>query len=231
PLLRGLAMELLPVCRTRGVAFLLAERPRTGPAEFSAQGPTLAAVGCDSIPNDALRRLAEQIFESVREDTKLMIFNEAAQMLEFAWASAWLRHVVALPMQYKQRSLGLMLAINCTDDGDFTSVEVQLLRSVADRVGAFLHKQQLYDDLSELLLGLLDSLINSIDAKDPYTCGHSERVAFLSRRLAEAIGLGPVEAQRVYLAGLLHDVGKIGVPDAILLKPGRLTPDAFAGLQ
>ncbi len=240
PLLERVARECLPVCRARGVAFLVLDPSgNRGDADGSSIlqsgtapcGAKLVTVGCEGAPPDEVRRLANQILHESREDTKLVIHNDAAQIAELAWASGWLRHVAALPMQHRHRRLGVLLAINCVDEGDFTSVEVQLLRSVADRVAAFLHKQRLYDDLSELLLGLLDSLINSIDAKDPYTCGHSERVAFLSRRLAEAVGLGAFEAQRVYLAGLLHDIGKIGVPDAILIKPGKLTADEYTVLK
>jgi HD-GYP domain-containing protein (c-di-GMP phosphodiesterase class II) len=77
----------------------------------------------------------------------------------------------------------------------------------------------------------LRAMVNSVDAKDRYTCGHSERVAHISRALAQAAQLPPVDCDRVYLAGLLHDVGKIGVPDAILCKPGKLTTDEFDALK
>lgn len=121
--------------------------------------------------------------------------------------------------------------MNCRDEGDYSSIDVQLHRAVADRITAFLENQRLYDDLADLLMGLLHAMVSSIDAKDPYTSGHSERVAHLSRRLAEALGFSQVMCQRVYLSGLLHDVGKIGVPDAILCKPGKLTEEEFTILK
>src|SRR5690606_26088192 len=65
-------------------------------------------------------------------------------------------------------------------------------------------------------------------AKDRYTCGHSERVAMLARRIAQAAGLSGPQAERVHICGLLHDVGKIGVPEAVLCKPGRLNDEEFA---
>jgi putative nucleotidyltransferase with HDIG domain len=71
------------------------------------------------------------------------------------------------------------------------------------------------------------ALTSSIDAKDPYTCGHSERVALLSKRLAEIMGWSKAQAERIYLCGLLHDIGKIGVPEAVLQKPGKLTNIEF----
>jgi len=71
------------------------------------------------------------------------------------------------------------------------------------------------------------ALVSSVDAKDPYTCGHSERVALLARRLASELGLGAEEIERVYLGGLLHDIGKIGTPENILRKEGRLEDEEF----
>ena len=82
-----------------------------------------------------------------------------------------------------------------------------------------------------LLMGLLHSLVNAVDAKDTYTCGHSERVALLSRTLAQVAGLGEQFVDRIYMAGLLHDVGKIGVPEAVLQKTGRLTPEEFEQIK
>jgi len=74
-------------------------------------------------------------------------------------------------------------------------------------------------------MGLLHSLTSAVDAKDAYTCGHSERVALLSRHLAQQIQLSDSEVERIYMAGLLHDVGKIGVPKNVLQKTGRLTAE------
>lgn len=75
----------------------------------------------------------------------------------------------------------------------------------------------------ELFLSVIRLIMGAVDAKDPTTAGHSERVAELSRELAEASGLSAQEVDDIYLAGLLHDVGKIGVPDSILNFPGRLS--------
>lgn len=71
------------------------------------------------------------------------------------------------------------------------------------------------------------SLVNAIDAKDEYTHGHSARVAEYSRRIAECSGMSPEECNDVYYAALLHDVGKIGVPENIINKKGKLTDEEF----
>ncbi|MBR0399564.1 MAG: HD-GYP domain-containing protein [Mogibacterium sp.] len=76
-----------------------------------------------------------------------------------------------------------------------------------------------------------EALANAIDAKDKYTHGHSTRVAEYSKKIAEAAGKSPEECEQVYFAGLLHDVGKIGVPDQIINKDGKLTDEEFAYIK
>jgi len=80
---------------------------------------------------------------------------------------------------------------------------------------------------SELFTGFLQSLLSAVDAKDHYTAGHSNRVARVSVCLARQMGLSPAERDTLYLAGLLHDIGKIGIDDQVLNKPGRLTTEEF----
>ena len=79
-----------------------------------------------------------------------------------------------------------------------------------------------------MFAGTVHALINAIDAKDPYTRGHSDRVATFARLLAEAAGLPEDMVARSYLCGTVHDLGKIGVPESVLCKPGRLTDEEFA---
>jgi HD-GYP domain-containing protein (c-di-GMP phosphodiesterase class II) len=79
----------------------------------------------------------------------------------------------------------------------------------------------------ELFIGTIRMLANAIDAKDPYTRGHSERVAFYSTLVAKELGMSASEIENVHLAGLIHDVGKIGIEDRILRKPSALTDDEY----
>jgi HD-GYP domain-containing protein (c-di-GMP phosphodiesterase class II) len=79
----------------------------------------------------------------------------------------------------------------------------------------------------ELFIGTIRMLANAIDAKDPYTRGHSERVAYYSTIVAKELGMSSAEIENVHLAGLIHDVGKIGIEDRILRKPSALTDDEY----
>jgi len=84
--------------------------------------------------------------------------------------------------------------------------------------------QQLQRGIYQSLLGLA----NALEAKDVYTRGHSERVGSMSRRLAVALGLAPADVEIVGRAGLLHDIGKIGIPEGVLRKPGALNAYEWA---
>src|SRR4030042_1342451 len=123
--------------------------------------------------------------------------------------------------------IGLMVAINRIDKPDFDSTDAKLFNSVANGCVIFIDNGRLFRDLEELFIGSLKALTSSIDAKDPYTRGHSERVAFISRWIAERVGgetpLKGEEIRKIYLAGLLHDIGKMGIDDAVLRKKGKLT--------
>ena len=83
----------------------------------------------------------------------------------------------------------------------------------------------------QIILQSMSTFVNFIDAKDPYTKGHSRRVAIVATELARKYGLDETECQHVYYAGLLHDSGKISVPDSILKKVGILTREEYAEMQ
>ena len=133
--------------------------------------------------------------------------------------------------QNDNSTTGLMVAINRIDKPDFDSIDVKLFNSVANGCAVFIENGRLFKDLKELFIGSLKALTSSIDAKDPYTHGHSERVAFISQWIAERIAeketLKEEQIHKIYLAGLLHDIGKIGIDEAVLCKEGKLTEQEF----
>lgn len=233
-ILKHVGTELLAVTRAAGVAFVLPwhdyeEKTSFGQSDLrrAGQWKHVISVGDTSASTGDLARLTDTLLPQLEIGPKHILLNKASETPGLEWTKPWLKHLAAYPMQQDGANLGVCYTINCTDAGDYTSVDVQLFRAIVDRVTAALHNQHLYDDLADLLMGMLHALVNSVDAKDPYTFGHSGRVAFFSRALAQSAGLTPIECERVYLSGLLHDIGKIGVPDAVLTKPGRLTREEF----
>ena len=146
-----------------------------------------------------------------------------------------INNILAVPLNGADSMIGLMVATNILDKPDFDSTDVKLFNTVAHQCAVFMENGRLFGDLKELFVGALKALTNSIDAKDQYTRGHSERVAFISRwiaeRLSETIPLDEEQIHRIYLAGLLHDVGKIGVNEAVLRKKGKLTDEELARIK
>lgn len=113
---------------------------------------------------------------------------------------------------------------------------VYTLYSLGDEVGkARTREIQFYKEAQEREAALFEetteALANAIDAKDKYTSGHSKRVAVLSRKIAEKAGLSEEECEQVYFSGLLHDIGKIGVRDDVINKPGKLTEEEFENIK
>lgn len=92
------------------------------------------------------------------------------------------------------------------------------------RIKSLLHVKALHDDLDHIE-SILFTLATALEAKDLYTRGHSERVTKYAVGLATALGLSPREIEQVRRGSLLHDIGKIGIREEILLKPGKLTPE------
>ncbi|MBN1437534.1 MAG: HD-GYP domain-containing protein [Sedimentisphaerales bacterium] len=150
--------------------------------------------------------------------------------LSNAWPD-WVGSAVLGPICQGSRLAGVIAGLNHKSTRKFDAFAAKMLASLGNEIAVYLDNSRLYQDMQELLLGSLRALTSSIDAKDPYTCGHSERVARLARFLAQQIGLSQAEQENIYLTGLLHDVGKIGVSEQVLCKPGRLGDDEFEQIK
>jgi putative nucleotidyltransferase with HDIG domain len=126
---------------------------------------------------------------------------------------------------------GWLVAVNTPEGRPFSSAGIERLHYVASLIETQLANARIYTELKGLLFGVIRALTAAIDAKDAYTSGHSERVARIAVRLAEELAMPAPRRSDLYLAGLLHDVGKIGVGDGVLNKPGPLSEDEFRAIQ
>jgi len=126
----------------------------------------------------------------------------------------------------QEHVLGGLEALNKIQ-GTFNDDDTQLLQILANQAATVLEIAGLYTDANELFMDVVRSLTAAIDAKDPYTEGHSRRVSEYSVAIARELGLPPEQIYHIRIGSLLHDVGKIGIPDAILAKTGELTEAEF----
>ncbi|WP_428388257.1 HD-GYP domain-containing protein [Mucisphaera sp.] len=140
--------------------------------------------------------------------------------------------VLVEPIHHDHVVVGLIAAGGRVgDEEDVSSVEMQFFDATAEFLGTYHENLARFAEQERMFLGTLRALTASIDAKDPYTRGHSQRVALLAQQTAQAVGLSEEEIERVRIAGLVHDVGKIGVPERVLLKAGRLTDEEFGEIK
>ncbi len=128
-------------------------------------------------------------------------------------------------------SAGALVVVNPVEGRAIGALEIERGQYVASLIAAQSHNARIYADLKDLLFGIIRALTAAIDAKDPYTSGHSERVARIAVRIAEEMGMPPHKRSDLYLTGLLHDVGKIGIDDDVLKKVGALTPEEYRRIQ
>ena len=148
-----------------------------------------------------------------------------------SWPMPELQQVVVAPISDGEKTFGWLAALNHASGEEFSTVEASLMASVGALLGIHCGNHDLYRQQADLLAGVVRALTSAIDAKDPYTCGHSDRVARISVRLAEELGLSGDILQTLYMAGLLHDIGKIGIDDSVLRKAGCLTPAEFEHIK
>lgn len=147
------------------------------------------------------------------------------------WKFPRIEQLIVVPLAQADHLCGWLAAFNHVDQAEFGTVEASLMGSVGAILGIHSGNIELYRRQSDFLAQMVRALTSAIDAKDPYTCGHSDRVARVSVRLAQEMGHDVKTLNRLYLGGLLHDIGKIGIDDQVLRKPGRLTQEEFEHIK
>ncbi|MBN1909304.1 MAG: HD-GYP domain-containing protein [Pirellulales bacterium] len=147
------------------------------------------------------------------------------------WPDPRVRQIVVVPLAEGDNLFGWLAAVNHISDGEFGTVEASLMSSVGTILGIHSGNLELYRKQSEMFAGVVRALASAIDAKDQYTRGHSDRVAQVSVRLARELGCDEQFLTMIYLSGLLHDVGKIGIDDQVLRKPGKLTDEEYEHIK
>jgi HD-GYP domain-containing protein (c-di-GMP phosphodiesterase class II) len=235
--------SLTDIVLVEGIAVLL-ERVVEGDKRLVVA----AGSGLIDIDDRMAAMLYSRLLDEVGRGREALLDSEVDSPFRYDWPET-VRNLIAVPLCAKDKGdtggvrrtrngvsiIGLMVAVNRIDKPDFDSTDVKLFSSVVSGCAVFIENGKLFNDLKELFAGSLKALTNSIDAKDQYTRGHSERVALISRwiaeRYAENEGLEDEQIHKIYLAGLLHDIGKIGIDENVLRKNGKLTPEERECIQ
>lgn len=141
-----------------------------------------------------------------------------------------LRSLAAVPIFETDRNPSWLVLANTVDGRELGTEEANLLKSVGGVLSAHAQVAELFKEHEDMVLAFIRSLVSTLDAKDPYTCGHSERVALVAQRIAKELQLSHSEVETVFQSGLLHDIGKIGVDDAVLRKEESLSAAEFRNI-
>ena len=157
--------------------------------------------------------------------------------MEASVVSLQLRSILCVPMKLKDEIVGVMFVDNRAHTGLFKESDLELLSAFADQAAMAIYNAQLFDELQDANRNLEDAndelqiayeatlqgWVQALDLRDKETEGHTQRVTALTQKLARKIGVDEKELVHIKRGVLLHDIGKMGIPDGILLKPGSLT--------
>ncbi|MEA1951129.1 MAG: HD-GYP domain-containing protein, partial [Planctomycetota bacterium] len=188
---------------------------------------------------EGLLRLVEHL--GLKSSSRPFVANPPVTDAD-TWPYPQIRQAVIVPLAEGDNVFGWLAAINHVDGnkkygdvqigrGEFGTVEASLLSSVGAILGIHSGNIDLYRQQAEMFSGVVRALTSVIDAKDRYTRGHSDRVARIAVRLASEIGCPEETLKSIYLAGLLHDIGKIGIDDQVLRKPGKLSDEEYEHIK
>lgn len=132
--------------------------------------------------------------------------------------------LIFLPLEYDGTTIGVM---SMGLRKHLTESDLKILKVFTNQASAAIEKARMYEEIESNYFNIIKALASTVEAKDAYTENHSIRVAQYSRMIAEEMGLSEEEVNYIDIAGLLHDIGKIGISDLILTKDGKLTEEEF----
>jgi putative nucleotidyltransferase with HDIG domain len=214
---------ILDVTAADRAAFVLRREGANGEADVAAsrlRNPSQASFTLSrTIVSDTITKGVSTFARDARTDARFA----AGQSV----IGQGIRSVMCVPLRTTDEILGALYVDSQSGPGRFSEEDLELLAAIGNHAGVALHRVRLLSELERLLLDTVRAIAATIDAKDGYTHRHSERVAALASRIAAEMGLSADHQELAELSALLHDVGKIAVPDSILNKPGRLTPEEF----
>lgn len=159
------------------------------------------------------------IINDVQNDPRF--FRKADQKSGFVT-----RSMICIPVMRREKLIGVLQVLNKID-GEFNEYDAELLKALSNQVAVAIENAKLYNELRETFYETVFALADTIEKRDPYTGGHTKRVMDYSAAIGIEMGLSKEEMEKLKLAAILHDIGKIGIRDSVLLKEQRLTDEEY----
>jgi HD-GYP domain-containing protein (c-di-GMP phosphodiesterase class II) len=225
--LRSILERLFEAAQASKGVILIIEEERQRLEFYEAKGVDLSLT---SIRNLAwsIPRL-QQILPAGLDKTHVFEKQSFSDRTDFQFEKALgFKSLCFQPLSMDGQILGAVLLGNRKKSVDFSHSDIAHLAAEAMSAGPEIERVWLYRELKSMLMNMMHAFVSTIEAKDRFTCGHSERVTQYSIQMANLLGWKPETLDVLRMSAILHDIGKIGVPETILLKPDRLTETEYA---
>jgi len=141
------------------------------------------------------------------------------------------RSVLLAPLMGKKNPVGLIVVADKTDENEFFSGDVKLLSTISSFAGLFIENALLAEEIQAFFIGSIRSFVKALEARSMWTAGHTERVTKYAIEIGMELGLSRMEMEKLRICSLLHDIGKIAIPDQLLNKMGALNEIEWAELK
>ena len=135
--------------------------------------------------------------------------------------------LMAIPLKIRSEVFGILVSVRHEEANPFNERDLYFSNFLTEKASSLIENLALYENIYENLFSTLYAFVEAIEARDPYTKQHSTRVSSYAISIAKAMGCTQEEIDGLNVAGNLHDIGKIGIPDHILLKPNKLTEEEY----
>lgn len=223
---RRMAVEEVPRCMGADAASLLLLDVITGELYFEAvsgeKGKHLKEIRLkpgEGIAGWVARKGGAVIVDDVKADHRFAADIDRHTGYET-------RNMIVAPVATKDKVWGVLQVLN-KHQGSFNDEDLELVQALADQVAIAIENASMYQEMRLTFLGVTTALAEALEKRDPYTAGHTRRVHEYSIVIAQRLGMGQDDMETLRLAAIMHDIGKIGVSDKVLRKPGRLNETEF----
>jgi len=177
-----------------------------------------------------IMRLQEGVAVSVMDAGKAKIINNIKSDSNYASKIDDLISVMFAPLKVKDRSIGVV-KLGSRSQLEYAAEDLKIFAALASQAAVAIENARLYENLKDAFITTVHTLAETIEKRDPYTGGHTRRVTDYCLAIGRMIGLSDTDIHRLELAAVLHDIGKIGIRDNVLLKDGRLTDEEFEEIK
>lgn len=167
------------------------------------------------------------LYRFAHSSRKPIVINEATDPRRAYIFTDMPFKILCCPVFQERSIVAILVLVNHASKPDFSNSDRKLGEVLANHLSSLSRMHGMLAETGQFNEQMAAALIEAVEAKDPYTRGHSERVHHIAMEIGRAMQLSERELDNLYWGSLLHDVGKIGIPDAVLCKPGRLSADEF----